>query len=1134
MRLTFRLLSTACFVLVFSCAAVFAQSTAQLNGRVEDPTGARLPGVEVTATQTDTGVTRLVVTNETGSYTLPNLPLGPYQLEATLPGFSTFLQSGIVLAVGSSPNIIITLEVGQVAQTIEVTADAALVETRTLGIGELVASERILDLPLNGRNVTQLILLAGGAVQTRLDSPHRQPRGAVEMSVGGGAEGTTLYSLDGAVHVDPHNLNNMPMPFPDALQEFKVESSATSPAAGTFSGAWVNAVTRSGTNEFHGSGFWFVRNDAFNAQNFFAISDSTLKRNQFGGTIGGPVLQNKLFFFGGVQLTTLREDPADLIKTVLNTDMVNGDFSTFMSDRCRSNPEQLNQNGTEGGLFFDDNNRVLPGAPFSVVARTLMTRSDWPGDRADECGILRYGQREIQDQNNAVTRVDYQINDNHSLFGRFLGDYYNEPNAYELEGGINILHNERSGEGFNNGATSYALGLTSLLGPNFVNSFSMGVNRHSIVRFVADTGTPDDYGSNIFAYPVIYPGADSFKWDNDEFDLGSRTGPITTMTYSIGNSVNYLRGDHQFTFGGTYAHWRNYSRSQAHSAGTFTTDDFFTDEILADFYFGAIDSFRQATPIEDDSSQDHLGLFFSDTWQATSNLTLNLGVRWEPRIQLVMRSGHNVNFDVARYNARQSSTIFVNSPYGLVFPGEAGYAGNNSCRDNGVCLGSGFNNRYNQFAPRIGFAWDIGGDGRTALRAGFGTAYDILRMSSHIGEQMTPWQPDTRLSSVFIDDPYVDFPGGNPYPTPFVTNNLTDFDGFQPGTVVVHNGDAKSETKYLWNLSIQHQLGNDMMVEATYIGNRSVHLWDTNELSPQIYIPGVGDANGNCFYNGAVAFQVRAGRACSSSRNRDDRRVFGLAHPDLDLVKGLRRARVNRRGDQNSGSYNGMILRFQRRGTSGVGINANYTWSHAILTDWDRYERIGGNVESAAVNPFVREIAKYNADADRRHIFNASIIAESPQFANNTLRMVASDWKASLIYRVQSGEWLTIDGGSDTMRDGGRERAVQMQDNPYGDRSTRRRGYFNEDAFRRPGNGTYGTVGRASVEGPGTWAMDMALARTFAVGETQNLEFRTEAFNVTNSFRPLNPGSRLGRSNFGRIDSSREPRIFQFALKYIF
>ena len=1107
--------------LACGCVTVLAQSTAQLNGRVEDPTGARLPGVEVTATQTDTGVARLTVTNETGSYTLPNLPLGPYQLEATLPGFSTFLQTGIVLAVGSSPNIIITLEVGQVAQTIEVTADAALVETRNLGIGELVASERILDLPLNGRNVTQLILLAGGAVQTELGSPHREPRGAVNMQVAGGSEGSTLYSLDGATHVDPHNLKNLPMPFPDALQEFKVESSATSPTSGTFSGAWVNAVTRSGTNAFHGSAFEFLRNDAFNARRYFASEGDTLKRNQFGGTIGGPILSNRLFFFTGVQMTTLRTDPTDLIKTVLNTDMVNGDFSTFMSDRCRARPEQLNQNGTVGGQFFDDNNVLLPGAPVSVVSRTIMTRPDWPGKDADECGILRFGQRQIQDQNNVVTRIDYQINDSHSLFGRYLGDFYNSPNAYALEGATNILHNERSGEGFNNGATSYAIGMTSLIGPSLVNSFSMGVSRHSIVRFVADTGTPDDYGANSYAYPVIYPGADTFKWDNDEFDLGSRTGPITTMTYSVGDNISFLRGDHQFTFGGTYAHWRNYSRSQAHSAGTYETDDWYTGEILGDFLFGAIDSFRQATPIEDDVSQDHVGLFFSDTWQAKPNLTLNLGVRWEPRIQLVMRSGHNVNFIEERYNARQSSRVFVNSPYGLVFPGEPLYAGNNSCRDNGVCLGAGMNNRWNQFAPRVGFAWDVAGDGRTALRGGFGTAYDVLAMSAHIGEQMTPWQPDVRRSRVFIDDPYGpdgsgrSFPGGNPFPTPFVTNFDTDFDGFQSGSVIALNPNAKSETKYLWNLSIQHQLGNDMMVEATYMGNRSVHIWANTEINPTIYVPG-----------------------SSTSGNLNQRRLWNLSQPapgdDAEGIKRMLFSRVPRRGDQNSARYNGMILKFQRRGTSGVGINANYTWSHGTETDWGNYERKGANVPSSAVNPFVREIDNFNSAADRRHIFNASIIAESPQFANNTLRMVASDWKASLIYRLQSGEWLTIDGGSDTMRDGGRERANQVSDNIFGNKSTRGTGYFNVDAFERPATGTYGNTGRAIAEGPGTWAMDMSLARTFALAETQNLEFRAEAFNVTNSFRPLNPGARLGRSNFGRIDESRDPRIFQFALKYIF
>ena len=325
--------------------------------------------------------------------------------------------------------------------------------------------------------------------------------------------------------------------------------------------------------------------------------------------------------------------------------------------------------------------------------------------------------------------------------------------------------------------------------------------------------------------------------------------------------------------------WRNYSRSQAHSAGTFSTDDWFTGEILADFLFGAIDSFRQATPIEDDVSQDLVGAFFSDTWQATPNLTLNLGLRWEPRIQMVMRSGHNVNFSPERYNAKQSSTIFKNSPYGLLFPGESGYAGTNECRDNGVCLGAGMNNRYNQLAPRVGFAWDVKGDGRTALRGGFGTAYDVMRMSAHIGEQMTPWQPDIRRSSVFIDDPFgADasgrvFPGGNPYPTPFVTNKIAaTFDGFQSGSVISLNPDAKSETKYLWNMSIQHSLGNDMMVEATYIGNRSVHIWDNTDQNPSLYVPGnILNHHQICFWDGLMLQQLTRQRSPIGGRNRSPR-----------------------------------------------------------------------------------------------------------------------------------------------------------------------------------------------------------------------------------------------------------------------
>src|SRR5437762_4916682 len=282
-------------------ASAWAQSTAQITGTVKDQTGAVLPGVEVTATQTETGIARSTVTNETGSYVLTNLATGPYRLEAALPGFRTFVQTGIVLQVNSNPVINPVLEVGQVTEQVEVQANASLVDTRSTAVGQVMENERILELPLQGRQVTDLITLSGAAVETGKSAPEGWNKGTTAgtfISVAGGQNFGVMYALDGAMHNNGYDGTSMPMPFPDALQEFKVEASGMGAAGGTRgSGGQVNAVTKSGTNEFHGNAFEFVRNYAFNARNFFALKRDNLKRNQFGGTLGGPFSRNKLFFF---------------------------------------------------------------------------------------------------------------------------------------------------------------------------------------------------------------------------------------------------------------------------------------------------------------------------------------------------------------------------------------------------------------------------------------------------------------------------------------------------------------------------------------------------------------------------------------------------------------------------------------------------------------------------------------------------------------------------------------------------------------------------------------------------------------------------------------------------------------------
>src|SRR5436190_7765599 len=296
------------FAVALAGTTAWAQSTtAQISGTVKDPSGAVLPGVEVNVTQTATGAKRSTITNETGNYVLATLPLGPYMLEAGLPGFKSYVQSGIVLQVNANPTINVVLEIGQVTDQVEVQANAALVETHTTGIGTVVDNQRVVELPLNGRNATELIYLSGMA--TLGTTPQLRNFPAATISVAGGQGNGMTYLLDGANHNEVSRNLNLPLPFPDALQEFKVETSALSAQYGMHSAATVNAVTKSGTNQFHGDLFEFLRNGNFNARNFFAPTRDTLKQNQFGGTIGGPVMRDKLFFFVGVQRTTRRSDP---------------------------------------------------------------------------------------------------------------------------------------------------------------------------------------------------------------------------------------------------------------------------------------------------------------------------------------------------------------------------------------------------------------------------------------------------------------------------------------------------------------------------------------------------------------------------------------------------------------------------------------------------------------------------------------------------------------------------------------------------------------------------------------------------------------------------------------------------------
>src|SRR5438105_2098026 len=373
-------------VCAWTWSDIWAQATAQINGTARDQSGAVLPGVEIKVTQTETGVTREAVTNETGSYVLPNLPIGPYRLGAILPGFRTYAQTGIVLEVNSNPVINVVLEVGQVSEQVEVQANAAMVETRSVGVGQVMENARILELPLNGRQAAELITLSGAAVQITTTG-NRSFAGTPIISAAGGLGYGAAYSLDGIFHMDPYDGQSQPLPFPDALQEFKVESSGLSAQNGRASS--VNAVTKSGTNSLHGDLFEFVRNDLFNATTYFAAVDpvtgkkvhSTLKRNQFGGTLGGAIVKNRLFFFGGYQGTTIRQDPQNFKQYLPTAAMLAGDCTAVTSPACNAGRQIALAAPFVG-------NRIDP-SQFSRAALNIAAKLP---KTSDPCGLITFGQ----------------------------------------------------------------------------------------------------------------------------------------------------------------------------------------------------------------------------------------------------------------------------------------------------------------------------------------------------------------------------------------------------------------------------------------------------------------------------------------------------------------------------------------------------------------------------------------------------------------------------------------------------------------------------------------------------------------------------------------------------------------------
>jgi hypothetical protein len=1080
-----------------------AVSTSQIKGTVVDQTGLAIPGADVKLTQTDTGLVRTTTTDAQGAYLLTNLPVGPYQLEVTKQGFSEYLQTGITLQVATNPTIEVFLDVGQESNLVQVEANASMVETQSTGIGQVIDPQKIVDLPLIGRQVSDLIGLAGAATAgsdpNQLSS--RNYPGIESYSVAGGLATGTNYLLDGSMHNDVYTNANLPLPFPDALQEFKVETGALPAQYGVHSAATVNAVTKSGSNEFHGGAFEFVRNYLFNARQLFATTPDTLKRNQFGGMLGGPIILDKLFIFAAYQQTDTRQNPDATVAYVPTAAEEAGNFSVVTSAACQETPIKL-RDPLGNNTFFANNQ--IPLTRLSAPALAIASMLPVPQDQ--QCGRTTYGPQIQDNEHFGVGKMDYSLSPGHTIFARYLVTEDDEPAPYSLS--KNLLTTQTSG--FNDYDQSFTVGDTYLIKGSMVNNFRATVDRTNIQRTAPSFFGPQSVGINLYSY---LPDFTSLSLPAPYFSIGgTAASPATYRTTTLQTSEDFsiVRGNHQLGMGANLAHWNSNTYANALSMGTLSfSGQGYTGFALADFLTGNLSGLTEAAPNTLFVRDRYFGLYAQDAWKLKPGLIFSYGVRWEPFLPMTFANGDVYHFDEAAFLAGTHTKQFANAPPGLFYPGDPGFPDR-----------AGLNKQWNQFAPRIGVVWDPKGNGRMSIRASYGIFYDTIPAQYNLNtETAPPWGDRTTLIDPpgGLANPFAGIAGGNPFPLTF--NASAPYSLY--GTYNTYNYDTKPTYVEQWNVSVERQVGKNWLVRTAYLGNETVHLLGARELNPAIYM-----GTAQCTLGGVV-YSV-----CSTLANTNQRRLLSTLNPTNGKYFGF----VDTWDDSGTGSYNGLLLSAQKRLGGGVNLSANYTWSHCISDPVNTLPNAGSGGSGVYLFPgHSADRGNCNTSGDdRRHVANMTAVAEMPKFTNNKLvTAVVTGWRGSATATLQSGSFFTVTTGEDNALTGvGGQRPRQVLANVYGNNTLS--DWVNPAAFVFPAPGEYGNVGPGTIRGPGLLVFNAGLSRPFRILERHTVEVRVESQNLLNHTNLGAPILTMTSPLFGQITSSGPARIMQFALKYSF